>query len=119
MRPAAVIKILGAALLIIMGTALVTPVALADEQDCINACADQWAQDKAECDQQLADRMAELDQEAQDCLENNSNPIDAALCLREVNIKRYRAKADYQRCISMANTMAYDCYRHCTSRSTP
>jgi len=121
MRPAAVLKVLCAALVLVAAAAISVPVAHADFAECVQACIDQFDQDKAECDAQLDASLAQLDQEADDCLTNNpTDPIAAGLCVREVNIKRYRAQADHKRCISTANTVAYNCYRNCqNSPSAP
>lgn len=114
MRPAAR-KLMGAALAAVLLVGFATPVVLAGPfEDCVQQCIDQWEADKQACDDQLAQRLAELDQEAQQCLRDNpGDPIAAGLCLREVNIKRANAQSDYQRCISLANTVAYNCYRAC------
>jgi len=121
MRPAAVLKVLCAALVLVAAAAISVPVAHADFAECVQACIDQFDADKAECDAQLDATLAQLDQEAEDCLTNNpTDPIAAGLCIREVNIKRYRAQADHKRCISTANTVAYNCYRNCqNSPSAP
>lgn len=119
MRPAAVLRLLSAALVVVFVVALTAPVAQADGfADCVQACIDQFDIDRAECDQDLASRLAELDQDAQDCVTNNpTDPVAAQLCLRDVNIQRYRAQSDHRRCISIANTVAYNCYRDCDSSS--
>jgi hypothetical protein len=80
----------------------------------VQACADQWVADKQACQDALDARLAQLDQEAADCITNNPNPLDAALCIRNVNIKRFAARRDYQQCVNVANTVAYNCYRNCT-----
>ncbi len=116
MRPAAVIKVMGLALLAACALGYVAP-ALAQE-GCIEQCIIQFDADKQACDQALSQRLAELDAEAQACLDNNpTDPIAAGLCLRNVNIKRYRARAEWRDCISLANTVAYNCYRGCQSPS--
>lgn len=114
MRPAAK-KLMGAALAAMLLIGFAMPVVLAGPfEDCVQQCIDQWEADKQACDDQLATRLAELDQEAQQCLSDNAgDPIATGLCLREVNIKRANAQSDYQKCISLANTVAYNCYRDC------
>ncbi|MCU0252926.1 MAG: hypothetical protein MUE47_00140 [Acidobacteria bacterium] len=90
-------------------------------QDCLAACIEQYDTDKAACDAALAERLAQLDQDAQACLDNNpTDPLAAGLCLRNVNIARYNARSDWRKCVSFANTAAYNCYRECqTSPSQP
>jgi hypothetical protein len=111
MRPAAVIKVMG---LVLIAAFVGSWAAPAVAQDCLAQCIEQYDRDKAACDEQLAARLAELDVEAQACLDNNpTDPIAAGLCLRNVNIKRYNARAEWRKCVSFANTYAYDCYRNC------
>lgn len=121
MRPAAVLKMLCAALVLVAAAMITVPVVHADFAECVQACVDQFDADKAACDSQLEATLAQLDQEADDCLTNNpSDPIAAGLCLRSVNIKRYQAQSEHRRCISVANTVAYNCYRDCaSSQSAP
>ncbi len=115
MRPAAVIKVVGLVLIAAFVGSWAAPVAA---QECIAQCIEQYDQDKAACDEQLAAQLAVLDQEAQACLDNNPvDPIAAGLCLRNVNVKRYSARSDWRRCVSFANTAAYNCYRECQSPS--
>jgi hypothetical protein len=118
MRPAAVIKVMG---LVLIAAFVGSWAAPAVAQDCLAQCIEQYDRDKAACDEQLAARLAELDLEAQACLDNNpTDPIAAGLCLRNVNIQRYNARSDWRRCVSFANTAAYNCYRDCqTSPSQP
>jgi hypothetical protein len=112
MRPAAVIKVMGLVLIAAFVGSWAAPAAA--QEDCLAQCIEQYDQDKVACDNQLAARLAELDLEAQACLDNNpTDPIAAGLCLRNVNIKRYNARSDWRRCVSFANTAAYNCYRAC------
>ena len=113
MRPAAVMKLLSVALVVVLAAAF-APAAKADVADCIQACVDQFDADRLACDDELAVRLADLDQQAAECLEI-PNPIEAGLCMRDVNIARYNAMADHRRCVSIANTVAYNCYRDCQS----
>ncbi|MBP7146679.1 MAG: hypothetical protein KBD01_03975 [Acidobacteria bacterium] len=118
MRPAAVVKWMGIAIGLVLVSMLAPPLAMA-QQDCIDACIEQWDIDKAACDQALADRMAQLDAEAQACYDL-VDPILVGKCIRTVNIKRYVAKREWQDCMNMANTVAYNCYRNCQqSESNP
>jgi hypothetical protein len=118
MRPAAAIKVMG---LVLIAAFVGSWAAPAVAQDCIAQCVDQYDQDKQGCDNDLAARLAELDLAAQACLDDNpTDPIAAGLCLRNVNIQRYNARSDWRRCVSFANTAAYNCYRECqTSPSQP
>ena len=114
MRPTAS-KLMGAVLAAMLLIGFAAPVVLAGPfEDCVQQCIDQWEADKQACEDQLNQRLAELDQEAQACLDDNAgDPLAAALCLREVNIKRANAQRDYQKCLNLANTVAYNCYRDC------
>lgn len=117
MRPAALLKRMGAAVALVCGIALTAPVALAQDPACVQACADQWAVDKAACQTALDNRLAELDTEAAACL-TNPDPIQAGICVRNVNIKRFAARRTYQQCVSQANTTAFNCYRACAPSGT-
>jgi hypothetical protein len=119
MRPAAVLKRLSVLLALGIAATFTTSVVMADYASCVQACADQYQIDRQNCQNQLDATNAQLDAEAQACLDNNpTNPVAAALCIRNVNIKRFNARRDYDRCIAIANTVAYDCYRHCTPTGT-
>ena len=108
------VKLMGVTLAALLALALAPQFTVAETfEECVDACIDQWEADKADCDQQLAQRLAELDAEAEECLTSNPDPVSAGLCVREVNIKRANANSDYRRCISVANTVAYNCYRDC------
>ncbi len=115
MRAAAVLRLLSAVLAVVFVVAFTAPVAQADGfSDCVQVCIDNYDRDKTQCDADLAQRLAELDKAAQDCIANNpTDPIAAQLCLRDVNIDRFRAQASHRRCISIANTVAYNCYLEC------
>ncbi len=105
-------KLLFAALVAVCAL-LAAPAAQADGfSDCVQACIDQFDEDKQECDVQLAEELAALDQQALDCY-GLGDPISVQLCLRDINIKRYQAQSSHRRCISFANTAAYNCYREC------
>jgi hypothetical protein len=95
--------------------ALLTPAALAQEiGECEQECLDQLLLDYEECERQLAERLAELDQAEQECIEQHANdPLQLGLCVQQVNIKRYGALRDARRCKSIANTVAWNCYRAC------
>lgn len=95
-------------------------IAAPDGEDCVQACGDQWTAAKDACQAALDARLAELDQQAADCITNNPNPLNAALCVRQVNVRRFNARQDYQRCVNRANTTAFNCYRNCSaSESAP
>lgn len=113
MRPAA-LKLMGVALAAALAL-VVSPIAVAGPfEDCVQECVDQWEADKAECEAQLAQRLAELDVEEQNCIiDNGGDLLATGLCIRDVNIRRANAQRDYRRCISFANTAAYNCYRGC------
>lgn len=115
MRPAA-LKLMGVALAAVLAVAFAMPVASAETFDeCVQACIDQWEADRAACDEALAQALAERDEQAAQCFEDFANdPIGLGLCLRDVNIGRANDQRDYNRCISIANTTAYNCYRDCT-----
>ncbi|MFN7965889.1 MAG: hypothetical protein U0V87_09420 [Acidobacteriota bacterium] len=114
MRPAAVLKTMGAALALGIGLFMAAPVAHADAYtDCVQACADQWVVDKQACQDQLDAALAQIATEEADCISNATNPIAQGLCVRNANIKRFNARRDYQNCISRANTTAYNCSRNC------
>lgn len=107
-------KLMGAVLALALVATLSTPIALADFQECVDACVEQWEADQLACEEALAERLAELDLEAQQCIEDNQGDLIATgLCLRDVNIKRAVANREYRDCISTANTVAYNCYRAC------
>ena len=112
-RPKTVMS-LGAAFILLAAFVVLPGILLADASDCINACADQWAEDKANCDEVLADRLTELAADAEQCAEDNPNdPLAYAACLMSVNVQVENARREHVNCMSMANTQAYDCYRDC------
>lgn len=111
MRPAAVKKVLSVLLLLVAVAALGT-AAKADD-GCVQGCADRWVADKQACLDSLNARLADLDAQAAACYENNTDPLSIAICVRNVNIARYAANNDYKKCVNMANTVAWNCYRAC------
>lgn len=118
MRPAAVLKLLSIACALALVVAFSAPAAYAEpDPECVAECIEQYDEDRAACEDALEQRLMELDQEAQECYEQHSDIVQLGLCLREVNIKRYRAQSDYRRCISIANTTAWNCYRNCPPAS--
>lgn len=112
MRPAAVIKFLGAAMLLVAGIVVATPVARADFAECVQACADQYMIDKQACQDALDATLAQLALEAQNCY-TLGDPLAIGTCLRDVNIRRAKANNDYRKCLNFANTKAWNCYRDC------
>ena len=115
MRPAAVTKMVGAALLLMVVAALGSPVAMAGRAECIQACADQWFADKQACLDSLNSALAVIDANVEACVNGcaPSNFLCQAACVRTGNIQRYNANADYRRCVNVANTVAWNCYRAC------
>lgn len=119
MRPAAVIKFVGAAVLLIAGIVVATPVARADFAECVEACAEQYAIDKQACQDTLDATLADLAEQALECYEL-TDPISIGICLRDVNIRRAQANNAYKKCLSFANTVAWNCYLDCqASRNQP
>lgn len=114
MRPAAVHKVLGAVLLVLALGALGSP-ALADD-GCVQACIDTWVTEKEQCLQTLNTTLARLDQEAEACYDL-TDPLAIASCIRSVNGRRMAAKQTYQKCLALANTRAWSCYRACQGPS--
>ncbi|NJN63911.1 MAG: hypothetical protein HC882_02885 [Acidobacteria bacterium] len=113
MRPAA-LKLMGLALAAVVAFVAAPSINAGPFEDCVQECVDQWEADKAECEVALTTRLAELDAQEQACIiDNQGNLIATGLCVRDVNIRRANAQRDYQRCISFANTAAYNCYRGC------
>ena len=92
-------------------------VAAADPfTDCVNACADQYAEDKAACDQALADTLAQLDADSDQCFVDYANdPFGLFNCLRIIERQRQIAANDHNDCMSAANTAGWNCYRDCQS----
>ncbi|UCF69060.1 MAG: hypothetical protein JSV80_07190 [Acidobacteriota bacterium] len=80
---------------------------------CEQACIDQWEQDAAECEQQLEADLSQIDQQLQDCLAGAGGIVEQVLCLRQANVGRALARQKFERCISVANTIAYNCLRDC------
>lgn len=115
MRPAAVTKVVGAALLLMVVVALGTSVATADFQQCVQACADQWAADKQACADALQAALANIAAQEEACINAcaPTNFLCQANCVRQGNIRRYNANSDYRRCVNVANTVAWNCYRNC------
>jgi hypothetical protein len=114
MRPAAVLKAMGAALVLAVGLFVTAPVAIADPYtDCVQACADQWVLDKQACQETLDATLATIANDEATCIANATNVIQQGLCVRNANIRRFTARRDYQNCISLANTVAYNCVRNC------
>jgi hypothetical protein len=117
MRPAAIFRLMAVGLAAALVVSVGTPVARADaNSDCVEQCIDQWEQDKLACEEQLAQTLADLDQQAAECVEQYPDPdqlIQLGQCLQTVNILRAQAARDYRECISLANTVAYNCYRDC------
>jgi hypothetical protein len=123
MRPAAVLKLLSLACAVALAVAFSAPAAYAEpDPECVDECIAQYDEDRAQCEEELEQRLAELDQDAEECYEKHPDDIvQLGMCLRNVNIARYRAQSDYRRCISEANTTAWNCYRNCppASESAP
>ncbi|UCF69061.1 MAG: hypothetical protein JSV80_07195 [Acidobacteriota bacterium] len=111
MRPAAVFK--WSVALAVAVVALVASPALAQIGPCEQACIDQWEIDVANCEDQLASALADIQAELDDCLANATNIIEQGLCIRTSNIQRANAEADFNACLSLANTIAYNCIRDC------
>ena len=123
MRPAAVLKLLSLACAVALAVAFSAPAAYAEpDPECVDECIAQYDEDVAQCEEALQQRLEELDQEAAQCYEDHPNDlVQLGLCLRDVNIKRFRAQEDFRRCKSEANTTAWNCYRNCppASESAP
>jgi hypothetical protein len=114
MRPAAVLKTMGAALALGVGLFMAAPAVHADAYtDCVQACADQWVVDKQACQDQLDADLAQIATEEANCITAATNPLAQGICVRNANIKRFTARRNYQTCISRANTTAYNCSRNC------
>lgn len=115
MRPAAKFLV-GVALLFVV--ALAVPTAQATTE-CEQMCLDRWTAAKADCQRVLEQKLAALDVQAQNCM-NETDPLKIGLCLQNVNIKKAQAAGDYRRCIGRANTLGWNCYRqNCISKHRP
>jgi hypothetical protein len=110
MRLAAITKFLGVVLLI--GAAHGTLPALADD-DCRQACENQYALDQQACldtyDQTLADLQAREDE----CLALPPGEQDA--CAKRVNRERKQAKGDYKNCLAKARVGFNHCRQDCSA----
>ncbi|UCF66929.1 MAG: hypothetical protein JSV80_14255 [Acidobacteriota bacterium] len=94
--------------------------ASAQVSECIKECRDQWRADREECDEQLAAATARIEAELEECLSGATKPVEKALCLRRANIERFAARRDWRHCVSIANTVAWNCVRACQqSPSSP
>lgn len=121
MRPAAVIKGVGFALLLAVAV-FGSSVALAEDPGCIQACADRWFADKQACLDDLNAAYANIDANTEACINNcaPSNFLCQANCVRTGNLQRRAAENDYRYCVNVANTIAWNCYRACVaSKSKP
>lgn len=112
MRSAKIIKMGIAAL--VVGVAMLATTTAQAQNNCVANCIDQYDRDRQACDQALSTALAGLDAEAAQCaVTYPNNPLQYGLCIQRVNTKRYSARRDWQRCINLANTAAYNCYRKC------
>ncbi len=115
MRAKPVTTLVRVALLFMAVAALGIPVASADEAECIQACADEWFVERQACVDTLNSTLAEVDAQVEACI-NGCSPADLLCqgkCINQGNIRRYNANQDYRRCESIANTVAWNCYRAC------
>jgi hypothetical protein len=108
-------KFLRLALALGVLAALSAPANFAGSQDCIQACADQYLEDRSDCLEQLNTRLAQIEAETQACIEGcaPANFFCQAQCVRSSNFKRYNANSEYRQCLNRANTVAWNCYRGC------
>jgi len=99
-------------LALVAGLAL-SPVARAQD-DCEQACLDQWKADVQDCKDALESQLAELAAAEQQCRDDHPNdPVALVRCLRVVKNKTHVANRDYRRCVAEANTRGWNCWRDC------
>jgi hypothetical protein len=115
MRPAAVNKVVGVALLLI-AVASLSPVVSASV--CEDQCMAQWLVDKGNCQNALAARLDQLSVQLADCLNHAATPVQAALCTNAYNTAAFAAQNTYRACVNQANTVAWNCYRACSISPT-
>jgi hypothetical protein len=90
------------------------------ESSCVQQCAAQWAQDKRACQAALELALEQIDATLATCLSQAHGGQAVARCQRAANTSRHLAQNSYRRCVSQANTTAWNCTRACAqSHSAP
>lgn len=99
------------AVLILVGS----PVAVA-QTACEQACQDTMDADIQECDDDLAQKLADLAQDEIDCANgNNGNPTGTKGCFNSVQKRRRAAQKQHSQCLRQADNKFNNCLDDCAA----
>jgi hypothetical protein len=89
------------------------PNAVAQSQ-CEQDCYDQYDLDVQTCEDDLAQKLADLQLEEQACVDKwNGNTQQFENCLKSVNVQRRNAQRQYQQCLRQADNKLRVCLNKC------
>jgi uncharacterized protein HemX len=88
-------------------------VAVAQSQ-CEQDCQDQYDLDVQTCEDELAAKLANLQQDEQACVDKwNGSTQQLDNCLKSVNVQRRNAQRQYQQCLRQAQNKLRVCLSKC------
>jgi hypothetical protein len=94
--------------------------AMAEDPSCLEACADQFADDYQVCVDEYNEAVAQAEAEYQECLEGATGFLDRLRCSTERRGAISRAEAERRACINLAETEYASCVIECSqSPSAP
>ena len=113
MRPNHILKIMTAVGAVALLLAVGAPQVAAQSQ-CEQDCYDQFDLDVQACEDDLAQKLADLQLEEQECIDKwNGNNLQFENCVKSINKQRRNAQRQYQQCLRQADNKLRVCLNQC------